>query len=377
MKAIIVTPYYAPKVGGLEIYAQQLNIALKKRQNWDIVVVTSNHNGPRTVVETIDGMKVYRLGRLLKFSNTPLNPLWPLMMKRLFAREKPDVILTHTPVPSMADAARLAAGSTPLFVFYHAATLLKGDSKIFDTIAKTYQAYEHFLLVQARRIFPVSDFVREQFSYRFWEKSQVVPNAVWEKHITTRRQPTKQNFLFVGSLEKTHAWKGLELIIRALARARAKRGADYTLTIMGNGNDRARYEALVVELGLQNAVTFTGNLSGAKKDAAFKDAYALLMYPTSANDAFPTVMLEAWARAVPVISAAIGPMPTLIRDKKDGLLVRPHDIDALAKTMHHIAGMDSASRRSLTLEAQKRVRQHYTWEKQAERVDALVREAIK
>lgn len=377
MKAIVVTPYYAPKVGGLEIYAQQLNVALKKRQHWDIIVVTSNHMGAKTVVEKVDGMTIYRLGRLLKFSNTPLNPLWPLMMKRIFAREKPDVILAHTPVPSLADAARLAAGRTPLFVFYHAATLLKGDSKVFDAIAKAYQTYEHALLAQARRIFPVSDFVREQFSYRFWEKSQVVPNAVWEKHITTRRQPAKRNFLFIGSLDRTHAWKGLETIIRALAQARTKSGANYTLTVMGAGNDRSRYAALVAELGLADAVTFTGNLSGAKKEAALKDAFALLMYPTSANDAFPTVMLEAWARAVPVVSAAIGPMPSLVNDKKDGLLVAPRNVDALASAMHHIAEMDAVTRRKLTIEAQKRVRQHYTWEKQAERVDALVREALK
>ena len=115
MKAIVVTPYYSPKVGGLEIYAQQLNVALKKRQQWDIIVVTSNHTGAKTIVETVDGITVYRLGRLLKFSNTPLNPLWPFMMKRIFAAEKPDVILAHTPVPSLADAARIAAGNIPLF----------------------------------------------------------------------------------------------------------------------------------------------------------------------------------------------------------------------------------------------------------------------
>lgn len=377
MKAIVVTPYYSPKVGGLEIYAQQLNVALKKRQQWDIIVVTSNHTGAKTIVETVDGITVYRLGRLLKFSNTPLNPLWPFMMKRIFAAEKPDVILAHTPVPSLADAARIAAGNIPLFVFYHAATLLKGDSKVFDAIAKAYQVYEHSLLVRARRIFPVSEFVREQFPYRFWEKSNVVPNAVWEKHITTRRQPAARNFLFVGSLERTHAWKGLELSIRALAKARTQPGAHYTLTIMGDGNDRSRYEALVAELNLSNAVTFTGNLSGVKKEATFKNAFALVMYPTSANDAFPTVMLEAWARAVPVVSAAIGPMPSLVNDKKDGLLVKPRNIDALAAAFHDIAAMDASTRRKITLAAQKRVRQHYTWEKQAERVDNLVRKALK
>ena len=114
-----------------------------------------------------------------------------------------------------------------------------------------------------------------------------------------------------------------------------------------------------------------------KKEATFKNAFALVMYPTSANDAFPTVMLEAWARAVPVVSAAIGPMPSLVNDKKDGLLVKPRNIDALAAAFHDIAAMDASTRRKITLAAQKRVRQHYTWEKQAERVDNLVRKALK
>lgn len=377
MKAIVVTPYYSPKIGGLEIYAQQLNSALKKRKGWEIVVITSNHEGARTVVETVDGIKVYRLGRLLKFSNTPLNPFWPLRMKRIFRQEKPDVILTHTPVPSMADAARLAAGPIPLFVFYHAATLLKGDSKVFDTLATTYQTYERFLLAQARHIFPVSDFVREQFPYRFWEKSRVIPNAIWEKHIQSRKQPDTNNFLFIGSLERTHAWKGLELILQALAICRTEFGSDATLTIMGDGNDRARYEALVAELDLKDAVTFTGNLRGSKKDATLKGARALVMYPTSANDAFPTVMLEAWAGAVPVISAGIGPMPTLINDGQDGILVRPHDASALAKALFDMTTRSAADRRTLALNAQKRVRTYYTWEKQADAVDAYVREATK
>ena len=44
MKAIIVTPYYAPKIGGLENYARQLAIALRDLQGWDIVIVDEAHH---------------------------------------------------------------------------------------------------------------------------------------------------------------------------------------------------------------------------------------------------------------------------------------------------------------------------------------------
>src|SRR2546430_400729 len=108
MKLMVVTPYYHPKIGGLENYARQLGIALKENEKWEVVVATSNHEGRASRIDSVDGMKVYRLGTWFKLSNTPVNPLWPLMMRRVIKAEKPDIILAHTPVPSMADA----AGST-------------------------------------------------------------------------------------------------------------------------------------------------------------------------------------------------------------------------------------------------------------------------
>ena len=212
MKLLVAAPYYHPKLGGLENFARQLNIALNTQEGWEVVVVTSNHEGKQTVVDTVDDMKVYRLGTLLKFSNTPLSPLWPFQMRGVIRREKPDLIIAHSPVPSMADAAALAAGRTPLVVTYHAATLMKGDP-IFDTIVRVYRLYEQLTFSRARRIFAVSEYVKEGLSKRLQRKTEVVPNAVWEGDITTRKQPTANEVLFIGSLERTHAWKGLDQII--------------------------------------------------------------------------------------------------------------------------------------------------------------------
>ncbi|HKX24644.1 MAG TPA: glycosyltransferase family 4 protein [Candidatus Saccharimonadales bacterium] len=373
MKAIVVTPYYHPKIGGLEVYARQLNIALKDLKKWEIVVVTSNHDGKQTTEETVDGMKVYRLAPLLKFSNTPLNPQWPFMMRKIFKAEQPDVIIAHTPVPSLADAARVAAPrKTPFVVVYHAATLLKGDSVIFDTIARAYQTYERFLLGRADLICAVSDYVKKQFPQKYQAKTKVVTNAVWERDIVTRRQPTRANFLFVGSLDRTHGWKGLKLIIEAVAMTRDRYGDRATLTVMGDGNDRANYEALARDLGIAAHVTFLGNKTGEEKDDAFRKATALVAYPTSANDAFPTVMLEAWARDVPVVAAKIGPLPSLVKNGKDGYVVRPHDVKALATTLHKVLATPTAERKAIARAAAERTRDNHTWEKQADILSTLV-----
>jgi glycosyltransferase involved in cell wall biosynthesis len=373
MKAIVVTPYYHPKMGGLEVYARQLGIALKDLKKWEIVVVTSNHEGKETIEDRVDGMKVYRLAPLLKFSNTPLNPKWPVMMRRIFKDEAPDVIIVHTPVPSLADAARIAAPrKTPFVVIYHAATLLKGDSIVFDTIARFYQTYERLLLNRADLICAVSDYVKKQFPQKYQAKTKVVTNAVWERDIVTRRQPTRTNFLFIGSLDRTHGWKGLKLIIEAIAMVRDRYGDRATLTIMGAGNDRANYEALAKSLGIEKSVTFLGNTVGEAKDEGFRKATALVAYPTSANDAFPTVMLEAWARGVPVVAAKIGPLPSLVKNGKDGYLVRPHDVKALAQTLHKVSSSPAAERKAVALAAAERTRESHTWEKQADILVDLV-----
>lgn len=376
MKILVVTPYYHPKIGGLEMYARQLGIALHDLEKCEIVVVTSNNEHHKTVVDTVDGMNVHRLGVWFKLSNTPVNLFWPIMIRRIICSEKPDVILAHTPVPSMADAAALAAGRTPFVLVYHASTLLKGDDFLFNCIATLYSFYERVTLSRAHKILAVSEYVKQQLGPRLASKVAVVPNAVWDAQIVSRSQPKPTNFLFVGSLDRTHAWKGLDLTIRAMAEYKHKYASEFTFTIMGDGNDRARYEAHVEKHDLQDEVIFLGAKTGKEKDAAFLNATALVMYPTTANDAFPTVMLEAWARSVPVIAAAIGPIPSLINDQVDGYLVEPKKPAILADVLNRVATSTAKARDIVAKNAMRRTSDAYTWEKQAATVVAIMKDLL-
>jgi glycosyltransferase involved in cell wall biosynthesis len=375
MKALVVVPYYHPYVGGLENYARQLNIALHTLQGMDIVIVTSGvQKGIQT--EQIDGMTVYRLGRWIKVSNTPFSPLWTRQIKRLIARERPDVILAHAPVPTMAAAASRAKGKTPFIVVYHAATLSKKGSTLFNIAAWVYLTLGRRLMQRADRIFAVSAFVKEQLGQELQAKTAVVPNAVWNREVKASTQSRSNNFIFIGSLNRSHAWKGLALILQAIAHYKRTVDKNVSLTVLGDGDMRQEYERQAEELGITDDVDFRGTTVGDAKDAAIKEARALIVYPTTANDAFPTVMLEAWSRYTPVIAAAIGPMPSLIHDGTDGILCTAENPKELAKVLRTVTLMTSKARAVVATNAAERTRRQYTWEKQAETVRALIGEML-
>jgi len=377
MKALIATPYYHPKIGGLENYARQLNRALHTQEKWDIVVVTSNHEGKQDTSEVVDDMRVYRLGTKLKFSNTPIGLWWPFKIRHIIGRERPDVIIAHSPVPSMADAAALAAGKTPLILIYHLATLQKEGSAVFTIAATIYGLYQQLTFGKARKILAVSEYVKSSFTPRQQRKTSVLPNAVWAHEVEPREKQGGDELLFIGSLDRTHMWKGLEAIIEALALYRDSYGTVPKLTVMGDGNHRMAYEAQAARLGLEQSIVFVGAQSGDAKEATLRRASLLVSYPTTGNDAFPTVLLEAWSRGVPALLAAIGPMPSLIADGKDGFLVKPNDPVVLAEKLHEVLSLPQAKIAAIVRTAAARTAAQYTWERQAADVAAIAKGLVR
>src|SRR3712207_4234978 len=107
MKLMIIAPYFYPKIGGLENYAYNIALGLKKKFKWNIVVVTSNHVEKKYKEEKINGLKIYRLPYLFKLSNTPINPFWYFQIREIIKKENPDVINAHTPVPFISDIAAI------------------------------------------------------------------------------------------------------------------------------------------------------------------------------------------------------------------------------------------------------------------------------
>lgn len=136
--------------------------------------------------------------------------------------------------------------------------------------------------------------------------------------------------LFVGRLVDK---KGADLALRALAAARLERPS-LRLELIGSGPKEAELQALAAELGLESAVRFRGLLAPAEVEAAYERCSGVVLPVRVAadgdRDGLPTVLLEAMARALPVVSMRVIGIPELIRDGETGLLAPPEDVDALA-----------------------------------------------
>jgi glycosyltransferase involved in cell wall biosynthesis len=101
---------------------------------------------------------------------------------------------------------------------------------------------------------------------------------------------------------------------------------DTYLLIVGEGSRRDALEAQARELRIAHRVVFTGRRDDVPAVTAALDVAVLPSY----REAQGMVILEAMALSRPVVASNVGGIPEMIQDGVTGLLVPPHDAEALA-----------------------------------------------
>lgn len=131
--------------------------------------------------------------------------------------------------------------------------------------------------------------------------------------------------LGVGKLE---GQKDFPTLIRAFAKVRAQRPA--RLIILGWGPDRSQLEALVKDAGLVSDVDLPGYVANPYAYMARAAAFVL----SSAWEGLPTVLIEAMALGLPVVSTDCPSGPAeILCNGRYGRLTPVHDHHALAEAM--------------------------------------------
>jgi glycosyltransferase involved in cell wall biosynthesis len=130
--------------------------------------------------------------------------------------------------------------------------------------------------------------------------------------------------------------KGLDDLIQAAAILK-QRGRIFTLEIIGSGPLRQVLDARAAELSLGDSVVFRGAQPQEEVSSAYQRAtiFALPCIVTKEGDrdGTPTVVLEAMASGVPVVSTPISGIPELIDSYRDGVLVPPNNPLRLADAL--------------------------------------------
>ena len=331
MKVMMVTPYFYPKIGGLENYAYNTALGLQKAGH-EVFVVTSNHVSKERITEKIDGLAITRLPISFKLSNTPIGFRWHRELKRIIKSEKPDLINAHSPVPFMADMAFTSRGKTPFVITYHAGSLKKGNS-ILDIVLGIYEkTFLKHMLKKADQIISVyphfiESLVGSKKSINFIPPG--VDTNLFKPSSSKKKMTSDPTILYVGRIEKSSAWKGISVLINAMAIV-IKYHPNALLRLVGSGDAVSDYKLQAKKLGIEKNVIFSGALRDQELVNAYQSSTMLVLPSLTDSESFGIVLTEAMACGLPVIGSRVGGIPQTITDKVTGLLFNAGDERALS-----------------------------------------------
>jgi len=230
---------------------------------------------------------------------------------------------------------------------------------------------------RARIVVCISDFTRSQLMTlsdpELWHKLHVIHVGIPIEQFTRSRPEARNHndstILCVGRLVPQ---KGQAILLEA-ASLLAQRGRQVKLILAGDGPTRPALERLAERLGLASQVHFAGAVGQEELHALYAGASIFCL--ASFAEGVPTVLMEAMAMELPVISTRITGVPELIDDGRNGLLVTPGRADQLADALERLL-CDPAFAGGLGEAARETVLQEFNTKRSAEQLNLLFQEQL-
>ncbi|HET8633653.1 MAG TPA: glycosyltransferase [Gemmatimonadales bacterium] len=220
-------------------------------------------------------------------------------------------------------------------------------------------------LAYADNIFIVCEYNRGYLRERFPALYPHIASRIQVHHLglpleqipVTLDGRAEDHLLAVGHLEPL---KGFAVLVRALGLLR-ERGLTPALEIVGGGPDDASLRTLARECGVAGQVTLRGWLSADQVMARMQGA-TMLVHPSIAPDAMPTVVKEALACGAPVVASDLAGIPEMLDGGRCGVLTPPGDVEALATALERLL-RNPVARRQLGAAGRAHMEAHFNlWE---------------
>ena len=203
------------------------------------------------------------------------------------------------------------------------------------------------------------------------------PVGIDVNKFTFQRQPIpikSLNTIIILTVARLVQEKGLQYGIRAISellKEHPKLHVEYR--IVGCGQLEKKLRKQVEELDLVGIVSFLGELEQEKVIREMQKANIFLL--PSVDEALPTVLMEAQAIGLPIVSTNVGSVSEAMIDKKSGFLVPERDVDSLTEKLEYLIAHPE-----LWLEmgraGRKHVEEHYDIDKLNDRLERIYKELI-
>lgn len=378
MRIVHTALRYPPAIGGAERYIQEIvertrNVEGKR----DVRVLTSKMrtHGPITLLDPEylmdDAIYVQRLQTV----TTPWVSYPRLQALQYYiGHHKPDILESYGFWYQAADAAaRYAKKYNIPFIFHPIYYENKNRRKLI------WQAYKNTI---GRSTFAAADVVvvLSEFEKKLIQKAgmpvkrfeTIPPGIDVQKFNVSQQNP----FLFRNiqgtillTVSRIAKAKGLQDSIRALP-AIIQKVPDVQLAIIGEDFGYAQHiTTLAKQLHIEQRVHMFGKLSESELVGAYQ--HADIFVHTSHYEAFGIVLIEAMAAGKPIIARNSTAIPSVVLDKKAGLLFTTHDelVQSIIKLCK-----DKTKAQEYGIYGKKHVQENFTWDASIKKLLSLYEE---
>ena len=309
--------------------------------NYNVVVFC--YKDPMDSVELDFDLEVVR------FDSPDLSDDLSANLEELLQRYEIDLIHTHFVYPPCTEFTFPVADKMkiPFTVFAHAVDIFKYDVEKINRVDEI----------------AASDYCKAIFTLSQYHKNHLISRGVSEEKIVITRQATdyeindlefkEREVKNIISISRFVEKKGIDVLIDA---AKILENEDFEFSIYGFGRLEKNYNKQIEELGLKN-ISVKGLLDGPKEVQKVFNESDILVSPcriakSGDRDGIPTVIFEAMAYGVTVLTTTVSAIPEVIEDGKNGFIVEPENPEELALKIREIANLSNEERFEIAKQAQ-------------------------
>lgn len=352
------------EVGGAQHHLLWLASGLA-RAGYRFLVATSG-NEALTAVYRRAGVPVLTLTqRSIKHR---LSPAFLARLLRLVRRGQFDLIHGHLHSASVCAAMAARATGTPLVLTHHSMNTWRPAWQ--RVLGRWADRQADAVIAVATNI--AAALQRSAVRARVIPNGVVVPERVWspEEVAAGRQRFGLPHGAYVLSFVGRFTPDKNPLLFMEAAALVAARCAQAHFFLVGDGPLRPAVERRSRALGLERRMVFVGFQPNAAELHPVADVLVL----SSDSEGAPLVVLEAMARARPVVATAVGDVPLQIADGETGFVVTPRDPHALAEALLTLT--DPALRQRFGAAARARVQCRFAVERWLARTAAVYQEVL-
>ncbi len=341
MKVVLLTSYFPPHVGGVEVHVERVAHHLHKR-GFEVVVVTSSASGTAEFPFEVKYVPCIPI---------PYSPITPFL-GRFLEKLDGDIFHSHTPPPFFSYSLK----KSPHVITYHCDIEIPEKYGMFPIpktvsrlIIKKSDDMLSKALDRADAIVATTKSYAETSRLLNGRHYHVIPNGIELSEFEGVEAEKEPIVLFLGRLAAT---KGVDVLLRAMKHV----DVEARCVIIGDGEERNSLERLARELNVN--AEFTGFLPRRKVIEYLARASLLVLPSLSRLEAFGIVLLEAMACGTPVAASDLPGVRDVAREA--GLVFPPGDHIRLGEIINEVLS-DEEKIRMIGNKGKKVVREKYSW----------------